>query len=80
MTDVGIDEWTYLDNFFKRYNKVIPNVSLFPGGIPSVGGPPQPLPGPLSRVSDSYEAQKPHIRRWIGGLLVLVTGLRRSAH
>jgi len=22
VTDVGIDEWTYLDNFFKRYNKV----------------------------------------------------------
>ncbi|CAE7942986.1 DRC2 [Symbiodinium necroappetens] len=22
LTDVGIDEWTYLDNFFKRYNKV----------------------------------------------------------
>ena len=21
LTDVGIDEWTYLDNFFKRYNK-----------------------------------------------------------
>mmetsp|Transcript_87474 Transcript_87474/g.155140 ORF Transcript_87474/g.155140 Transcript_87474/m.155140 type:complete len:492 (-) Transcript_87474:96-1571(-) len=22
LTDVGIDEWTYLDNFFKRFNKV----------------------------------------------------------
>merc|ERR1712193_38799 len=22
LSDVGIDEWTYLDNFFKRYNKV----------------------------------------------------------
>merc|ERR1719401_2130734 len=22
LTDMGIDEWTYLDNFFKRYNKV----------------------------------------------------------
>jgi len=22
LTDVGVDEWTYLDNFFKRYNKV----------------------------------------------------------
>jgi len=22
ITDVGIDEWTYLDNFFKRFNKV----------------------------------------------------------
>eukprot|EP00811_Abedinium_folium_P029991 NODE_4767_length_1850_cov_8.384214.p1 GENE.NODE_4767_length_1850_cov_8.384214~~NODE_4767_length_1850_cov_8.384214.p1 ORF type:complete len:513 (-),score=180.85 NODE_4767_length_1850_cov_8.384214:312-1775(-) len=22
LTDIGIDEWTYLDNFFKRYNKV----------------------------------------------------------
>merc|ERR1719181_1970358 len=22
LTDVGIDEWTYLDQFFKRYNKV----------------------------------------------------------
>lgn len=21
LTDVGIDEWTYLDNFFKRFNK-----------------------------------------------------------
>eukprot|EP00401_Gymnodinium_catenatum_P083262 CAMPEP_0117607492 /NCGR_PEP_ID=MMETSP0784-20121206/80289_1 /TAXON_ID=39447 /ORGANISM="" /LENGTH=484 /DNA_ID=CAMNT_0005410673 /DNA_START=127 /DNA_END=1581 /DNA_ORIENTATION=+ len=23
LADVGIDEWTYLDNFFKRYNKVM---------------------------------------------------------
>merc|ERR1719456_1755528 len=22
LADVGIDEWTYLDNFFKRFNKV----------------------------------------------------------
>merc|ERR1719197_1930525 len=22
LTDMGIDEWTYLDNFFKRFNKV----------------------------------------------------------
>jgi len=22
LTDIGIDEWTYLDNFFKRFNKV----------------------------------------------------------
>jgi len=22
LTDVGIDEWTYMDNFFKRFNKV----------------------------------------------------------
>ena len=21
LSDVGIDEWTYLDNFFKRFNK-----------------------------------------------------------
>merc|ERR1711920_366928 len=21
LTDIGIDEWTYLDNFFKRFNK-----------------------------------------------------------
>ncbi len=49
------------------------------GGLTPRGGvpPPCPSPDPLHRVSDSYEAEKPHIRRGVGGLKLKCSLLRR---